>query len=145
MSVRFQRANFLVRNIDDAMRFYGDVLGFQLSFSKKSEEDSYSYAVFDIDRSQPMRFATLDTPTQVRVMALTEVPNLEPATLPRRSAIVLEIADIDGTVERAKAGGYQVHEEEKLVTHDGRVGREVGLVDGDGNLTVIYCIPSKGS
>jgi hypothetical protein len=35
-----------------------------------------------------------------------------------------------------------VYEEEELHTHDGRVGREVGIVDFDGNLTVIYKIPA---
>ncbi len=140
--IRFQRANFLVRNIDKAMRFYGDVLGFELAFVKESEEDSYSYTVFDIGREQTMRFATLSTPTQARVMALTEVPNLKPPAMPRRSAIVLEVPDIDATVARARAAGFGVYDEEVLRTHDGRTGQEVGLVDEDGNLVVIYYIPS---
>ena len=62
MTIRFQRANFLVRNLERALHFYIDVLGFEVAFRKDSEEDSYSYMVFDIDRSQPMKFATLSTP-----------------------------------------------------------------------------------
>jgi len=144
MSIRFQRANFLVRDIDRALAFYRDVLGFEVAFVHDSEEDSYSYPVFEIDRSQPIRFATLSTPGQERVMALTEVPNLQSQDTPRRSAIVLDIADIDGVLARAAEGGFYVYEEEKLITHDGREGREVGLVDADGNLSVIYHIPQKG-
>ena len=41
---------------------------------------------------------------------------------------------------RARQGGYRVFPEERLVTHDGRRGREVGILDADGNLTVIYRI-----
>jgi hypothetical protein len=39
------------------------------------------------------------------------------------------------------AWGLVVHPEERLVTHDGRVGREQGIVDHDGNLVVIFVIP----
>ena len=46
--VRFQRANFLVANLDRAMAFYGDVLGFERVFVKDSAADSYSYDVFEI-------------------------------------------------------------------------------------------------
>lgn len=139
--VRFQRANFLVADIDRALAFYGDVLGFETVFIKESAPDSYSYDVFEISRKQPLRFAVLHTPEQPNVMALTEVPNLPPATdTPRRSAIVLEIPDIDGVVTGAKALGLKVYAEDKLVTKDGREGREVGIVDFDGNLVVIYLI-----
>ena len=62
--------------------------------------------------------------------------------MPRRSAIVLDIADIDGVVEAARKAGCHVYEEGELRTHDGRVGREVGIVDYDGNLIVIYRILS---
>ena len=91
-SPRFQRANFVVRDIDRSLNFYRDVLGFEVAFVKDSPDDSYSYPVFEIDKSQSIRFAVLSTATQLRVMALTEVPaELDPVPLPRRSAIVLEV------------------------------------------------------
>lgn len=52
---------------------------------------------------------------------------------------------MDGVVGRAEARGFRVFPEERLVTHDGRVGREVGLLDEDGNLTVIYHIDQQAS
>ena len=61
---------------------------------------------------------------------------------PRRAAIVLDIADIDGVVAKSKAAGLHVYDEEHLVTNDGREGREVGIVDFDDNLVVIYHITS---
>ena len=78
-------------------------------------------------------------------MALTEVPGFDPQPEPRRSAIVLDIEDVDAVMMRARAGGYQAFAEEKLVTHDGRVGREIGILDADGNLCVIYHSPSEAS
>ncbi|MDE0061599.1 MAG: VOC family protein [Gammaproteobacteria bacterium] len=140
MSLRMQRANFLVADMDRALAFYRDVLGFEVAFVKEPRAKSYSHDVFDIDRATRVGFAALSTPGQPRVMALTEVAGLKQQPSPRRSAIVVECSDIDGVLERAQAHGFQAFPEEKLVTHDGRTGREVGVLDADGNLTVLYCI-----
>ena len=142
-TVRFQRANFIVRDIDRSLALYRDVLGFELAFVKDSPDDSYSYPVFEIDKAHKLRFAVLSTAEQVRVMALTEVPaELERVPYPRRAAIVLECSDVDEVVAGAKATGCHVYDEEVLLTHDGRRGREVGIVDFDDNLVVIYHIPA---
>lgn len=143
--IRFQRANYIVSDLDDALKFYRDVLGFEVEFTADSKEDSYSYNVFDIDKAAKMRWATLTTPNQPRVMAITEVKGMDLAPIPdpRRAAIVLDIADVDGVIAGAKNLGLKVHDEERLETHDGRIGREVGIVDADGNLVVIYNIPSN--
>lgn len=111
-----------------------------LTFEKDSEPDSYSYPVFAIDKAHKLRFAILSTPSQPRVMALTEVqdPELGQNPLPRRAGIVIEVADIDGVVAAAKKLDCKVYHEDALVTHDGRVGREIGIVDEDGNLILIY-------
>ncbi|MBC6402450.1 MAG: VOC family protein [Hyphomonadaceae bacterium] len=138
---RFQRANHVVADIGRALTFYRDLLGFDVAFIKDSAPDSYSHEVFDIDRNKPVRFAVLTTPEQTNVMALTEVPGLEPiAGMPRRSAIVLETPEIDTIVAGSRALGLTVYPEDHLVTKDGREGREVGIVDFDGNLVVIYLI-----
>ena len=145
-SLRFQRGNYVVRDIERSLTFYRDVLGFNLDFILDSPNDSYSYPVFEIEKSNKLRFAVLSTEEQVRVMALTEVPTeLEPQPLPRRAAIVLEVGDVDAVCAGADAIGLHVHAEEELHTHDGRVGREVGIVDFDGNLVVIYHIPKTGA
>ena len=143
--IRFQRANFVVADMERALGFYCDILGMSVAFQKDSEPDSYSYPVFEIDRSAGLSFAVLETPEQPRVMALTEVRGIElpPVPAPRRAAIVLDIADIDGVVAKSKAAGLHVYDEEHLVTNDGREGREVGIVDFDDNLVVIYHITSS--
>lgn len=143
--LRFQRGNFVVRNIERSLAFYRDVLGFEVAFIKDSPDDSYSYPVFEIDTAHKLRFAVLSTKEQVRVLALTEVPaELPPVPTPRRAAIVLEVGDVDAVCDGARAAGLKVYDEEELHTHDGRIGREVGIVDYDDNLTVIYKIPPTG-
>jgi len=143
-TVRLQRANFTVDSLEESYKFYCDVLSMSLTFEKDSEPDSYSYPVFEIDTKHKLRFAILSTESQPRVMALTEVgsPCLGPAGTPRRSAIVLEVADVDAVVNGAKKLGLKVYHEDALETHDGRKGREIGIVDRDGNLVVIYNIPA---
>ena len=140
--VRFQRANFVVRDISRALNFYVDVLGFEVTFEKGHNPDSYSFPVFEIPGEAKLGFVILSAPDQPRVMALTEIQHvdLDPVPYPRRSAIVLDVADPDAVMEGARKLGLKVYEEERLETHDGRIGREIGIVDYDDNLVVIYRI-----
>lgn len=144
-AVRFQRANFIVTDLDRALNLYRDILGLQVEFIKDSEPDSYSYPVFEIDQNAKLRFAVLSTADQPRVMALTEIQGIDIQALnrPRRAAIVLDIPDIDGVLTDCAAQGFSTYPEERLETHDGRIGREVGIVDDDDNLVVIYYIPTS--
>jgi len=139
--IRFQRANTLVADIERALTFYRDALGFEVAFIKDSPLDSYSYDVFGIDKSAAMRFCVLKTQDQPNVMALTEVPGLVPIEgLPRRAGIVLEARDIDDAIAASQKLGLTVHREDHLVTKDGREGVEYGIEDFDGNVVVLYRI-----
>lgn len=81
------------------------------------------------------------------MLALTQVTriSLEPVPHPHRSAIVLEAEDPDAVMVGVRALGLHVYEEEVLHTKDGRVGREIGIVDFDDNLVVIYKILQAAS
>lgn len=140
--VRFQRGNHVVADLPRALTFYRDVLGFDVTFILPPNPDSYSYPVFDIPRDAVMQFCVLSTDTQERVMALTEIKGIDllPTPHPRRSAIVLEIDDPDAVMSGARALGLTVYDEEVLHTKDGRTGREIGIVDFNDNLVVIYKI-----
>ena len=140
--VRFQRGNFVVADLDRALSFYRDVLGFEVAYQHGHNPDSYSIPVFNIPDGAELGFCTLSTRDQVRVMALTEIKGVElpPVPPPRRSAIVLDIADPDKVMDGARALGLTVYPEERLETNDGRIGREIGIVDFDDNLIVIYTI-----
>ena len=143
--MRFQRTNYLVSDANRALLFYRDILGMTLDFMKQSEDDSYSYEVFDINKGKPIEFAILSYKDQPRVMALTILgeDNLVKNPLPRRSAICIEVDDVDDVLNKCREHGFHCFKEEHLVTHDGREGREVGVLDDDGNLTLIYKIEKK--
>lgn len=140
--VRFQRGNHVVADLDRALAFYRDVLGFDVTFTLPHNPDSYSFPVFDIPADARLRFCVLSTATQERVMALTEIAGapLAPVPHPRRSAIVLEVNDPDRVMADARALGLTVYDEAVLRTKDGRIGREIGIVDFDDNLIVVYAI-----
>ena len=141
-STRLQRANNVVSDLDRALILYRDILGLAVEFMHESEADSYSYPVFEIDRSAKLRFCVLSTATQPRVLALTEVTGIDlpEVPMPRRSAIVLHVPDIDRVLAECSKAGFHTYPEEHLVTNEGRTGREIGIVDDDGNLVVIYRI-----
>ncbi len=138
--LRFQRANFVVADIERSLTFYRGVLGFEVAFRQGPNPDSYSYPVFDIPPEATLGFCVLSAPDQPRVMALSEIAGvpLAPVPHPRRSAIVLDMADPDAVVQGARDLDLKVYPEGALVTHDGRKGREIGIADFDDNLVVIY-------
>ena len=145
--LRLQRPNLVVADMDRALRFYRDILGFTVDFQKDSEPDSYSYPVFEIPTDAKLRFCVLSANAdQPRSLALTEITGIrfEAMPLPRRNALVLNITDIDGVLAAARDEGLHVYREERLETNDGRIGREIGIVDHDGHLVVIYTILSGG-
>ena len=140
--VRFQRGNFVVADLERALTFYRDVLGFEVAYQKGHNPESYSISVFNIPDGAKLGFCTLSTRDQVRVMALTEIKGIELPSVapPRRSAIVLDVVDPDAIMAGARDLGLTVYPEERLETNDGRIGREIGIVDFDDNLVVIYTI-----
>ena len=142
---RFQRANFLVSDLEKSLKLYTDVLDFQLVFIKDSEKDSYSYEVFQIDESAILRFAVLSLPNQRNVMALTEVKGIKlpEKPIPISATVVLECQEFDKVIAGVKKLGLRIFTEEHLVTKDGRTGREIGFLDFDNNLVVIYKILTK--
>jgi catechol 2,3-dioxygenase-like lactoylglutathione lyase family enzyme len=147
--IRFQRGNIVVADLDRSLEVYRDILGLTVEFTKESEPTSYSYPVFEIPRQAKLRFATLNAgPEQRRVLALTEITGvaLGKPPLPRPAALVFEVPDMDPVLAALGArDDVHVYEEETLHTQDGRVGREIGFVDPDGHLIVLYNISSAPS
>lgn len=143
--VRIQRPNFIISDLEKSLQLYRDIFGFNVEFIKDSEPTSYSYPVFEIPREAKLRFVVLSTADAPRCLALTEVTGIKlpEVQLPRRSAIVLDIADVDSMIIKAEALGLHVYPEQVLITKDGRKGREIGVVDFDGNLIVGYTITGR--
>ncbi len=138
--VRLQRANYVVSDLDRALRVYQGILGLKVVSLNELEEGDYGYEVFGVDSGAKIRAATLSSATQPRVMGLTEVKGVEmrPASLPYRAAIVLDVVDFDDVIAQARDEGLEVFSVNRLETRDGRKGRQQGFLDHDGHLIVIY-------
>lgn len=138
--VRFKRAALIVGDLDRALQLYRDALGFRLQSIKQSAPDSYSYDIFGIDHGSAMRMAALDGPAgQERTLALIEVVPPPPKLTRPSAATVIEVDDIGAALARiAGLEGVTILPERQLYTHDGRVGREIGVIDADGHAAVLY-------
>jgi catechol 2,3-dioxygenase-like lactoylglutathione lyase family enzyme len=136
-----KRINLCVADMERSLKVYRDILGFTVNYMKDSAADSYSYPVFMFPKEAKLRFATLDSPTQERTFALTEVRGIElpKMPLPHMTAVVLNCVNFDEVVTKAKAMGLKVIPEQALPDLDGKPkGRETAFVDPDGHLIVLY-------
>ena len=140
--IRIQRENRVVKNIETSLKFYHDVLGFDIDSVKDLPNSSYAYDLFDIPRGASIRTARLSSKSQLRVLALTEYTERPGGAQQgfKASGIVLEIDDVDRVITGARDLGLTVMPEYQLTTGDGRKGREAGIIDFDGHLVVIYTI-----
>jgi catechol 2,3-dioxygenase-like lactoylglutathione lyase family enzyme len=136
-----KRTNLCVADMERSLKVYRDILGFTVSELKVSLPTSYSYTVFEIPKDARIRFATLDSPTQVRTIALTEITGVE---LPRpsrpfMSATVINCDNFDDVITQVKAMGLKVIPEQPLAGADGKPkGREGAFIDPDGHVVVLY-------
>lgn len=140
-TVSFKRMNLVISDLDRALRVYRDCLGLVIENIKDSVAASYSYTVFEFPREAKIRFATLDTPGQKRTFALTEVTGvkLPSPPVPRLTAAVIQIDKFDDAIARLKDEGVKIYPEGVLEDEYGTPkGRELGFVDHDGHLIVIY-------
>ena len=136
-----KRINLCVADMERSLKVYRDILGFTVNHLKDSASDSYSYPVFMFPQEAKLRFATLDSPTHERTLALTEVRGitLPKMPIPHMTAVVLNCVNFDEVVTKAKAMGLKVVPEQPLPDLDGKPkGRETAFVDPDGHLVVLY-------
>lgn len=138
--VALKRVNLLVRDLDRSLAVYRDILGFRNAQVSQSSPQSYSYPVFRLPAQAKLRFCTLDSATEVRALALTEVTGIElPAPAPIvTSTPVIRVEDFDEVHARLKAAGLDVVEPRRSKTVEGRDFRELAFTDPDGHLVVLY-------
>jgi catechol 2,3-dioxygenase-like lactoylglutathione lyase family enzyme len=138
--VALKRVNLLVRDLDRSLAVYRDILGFRNAQVSQSSPQSYSYPVFRLPAQAKLRFCTLDSATEVRALALTEVTGIElPAPAPIvTSTPVIRVQDFDEVHARLKAAGLDVVEPRRSKTVEGRDFRELAFTDPDGHLVVLY-------
>lgn len=138
--VALKRVNLLVRDLDRSLAVYRDILGFRNAQVSQSSPQSYSYPVFRLPAQAKLRFCTLDSATEVRALALTEVTGIElpaPGSIVT-SAPVIRVEDFDEVHARLKTAGLDVVEPRRSKTVEGRDFNELAFTDPDGHLVVIY-------
>ncbi|MCS6928427.1 MAG: VOC family protein [Saprospiraceae bacterium] len=138
----FKRVTLLVSNLERSLGIYRDILGFTLNAPvSESSPDSYSYPVFRIPKEGKIRFVSLDTKTQERTLALTEVTGipLPKPSQPLMSAAVIRVPDLANTIQKIKALGLETTEPKIARSADGKFAFiEQAFVDYDGHLIVLY-------
>jgi len=137
----FKRTNLVVADLEKSLTIYRDILGFTVHKMSESSEDSYSYPVFNIPKEAKLKFCTLDSPDQIRTIALTQVSGIELPKLPsipRMSASVIRVKDLPATMKKIEALGLEITEPKIAVGSDGNTFLEQAFVDFDGHLIVLY-------
>jgi len=138
--VALKRVNLLVRDMQRSLAIYRDILGFRVFQCADAGPQSFSYPVFRIPAAAQLHFCTLDSSTEVRALALTEVRGVElPAhPQPQLSAPVIRVEQIDQVLARLQAAGLEVVEPRRSRTAEGHEFTELAFTDPDGHLVVLY-------
>jgi catechol 2,3-dioxygenase-like lactoylglutathione lyase family enzyme len=138
--VALKRVNLLVRDMQRSLAVYRDILGFRIFQCSESSPQSYSYTVFRLPAQAKLHFCTLDSTTEVRALALTEVTGIELPPQPpiNLSTPVIRVERFDEVHAKLKAAGLNVVEPRRSKTSEGRDFRELAFTDPDGHLLVLY-------
>lgn len=140
VEVALKRVNLLVRDMERSLALYRDILGFRVFQCSDSGAQSYSYPVFRLPPQARLRFCTLDSSTETRALALTQVTGVElpPTSALPLSASVIRVADFDAVQAKLRAAGLDVVDPRRSKTAEGRDFRELAFTDPDGHLVVLY-------
>ncbi|RKR15249.1 catechol 2,3-dioxygenase-like lactoylglutathione lyase family enzyme [Maribacter vaceletii] len=139
MPIQFKRATLLVADLKKSLSIYSDILGFSVNYIKKSEDDSYSYPVFNLPKNAQVTFCALDSPSQKRTFALTEVKEykLPEPKGPRMAVLVLQVDDLKKMISNIASLGLETLDFLKDTT-DGESYLEQAFIDFDGHLILLY-------
>jgi catechol 2,3-dioxygenase-like lactoylglutathione lyase family enzyme len=138
--VALKRVNLLVRDMQRSLAIYRDILGFRIFQCSDASPQSYSYPVFRIPPQAKLHFCTLDSTTEVRALALTQVTGVElpPHPALHLSAPVIRVDRFDEVHAKLKAAGLEVVEPRRSKTSEGQDFRELAFTDPDGHVVVLY-------
>lgn len=135
-----KRPTLVVHDMEKALSLYRDILGFQLGSLKQDPPDSYVFTAFNIPEGTIVRHATMDTDVEKRALSLVEVKEMKvPDDTGLRTSTILVNSNgrLDEILARLKAENYKI-----LPSHPlGKTGTEVGFIDNDGHLIVVYHFP----
>ena len=133
-----RRPTLVVSDMDASLALYRDILGFRLGSLREDPKDSYVFESFNLPLEATVRHATLDSDNEKRTLSLVEYKDLAPIDAknnPRRAAVLV---NANGRFDEIKTA-LEESEYHVLSTHAlGENGVEMGFLDPDGHLIVIY-------
>ena len=145
-SLLFKRPCILIQDLQQSLSLYQDVLGFKLTYQSPAGEDSYLYKLFNLPAKATITFASLDSPTQDRALALTEVKNVDPSFFqpPSRVALVTQVDSVETVIKQVQNLDLTVLPLNQFKTESKLKFSEQGIHDFDGNLLVLYSCDRPG-
>jgi len=139
-----RRWSAVVSDLDETIRLYTEILGFELGDVSVDSKTSYVYEIFNISTDITTRHATFHAGDKKRVLSVVEVPGIDLPKLPQSPRMSVALINANGRFDeiyaRLAREGYEV-----LPTHAlGDKGIEVGFIDRDGHLYALYEYPYEG-
>jgi len=137
----FKRTNLVVADLEKSLTIYRDILGFTVHKMSNSSKNSFSYPVFNIPKEANLKSCTLDSPDQIRTLALTEVTGIrlpELSSRPHMTASVIRVSDLPSVIKKIENLGLTISESKMATGSDGGIFLEQAFVDYDGHLIVLY-------
>lgn len=141
----FKRMTIMVNNLDRTVKLWRDILKFEVVVNNQSGPDSYSYPVFNIDKSAVIRYAMVSAgPEQQRTFAFAEVKG-QKVVVPQSPRVAAAVINANGRLQEVlklvAAEGLQVIAPTVLKSATQGIGTEAAFVDWDGHLIVLYEFP----
>ena len=141
-TARIKRISLMTRDLDRSIAFFTDVVGFSLDFegTLPANGEPFLGPVFNIDASQPIRRALLSTSQESRGLFLIEHPEAPLANpdVPTTVVTVVEVADIQATLNRAVKFGAPVSETVTDTTPEGLRFSEAMVTSPGGHAILVY-------
>ena len=137
-----RRPTLVVSDMDASLALYRDILGFRLGSLKEDPKDSYVFEAFNIPVEATAMHATLDSDDEKRTLSLVEykdMPKIDAQSGVRRGAVLVNAnGRFDEIKAQLEAGDFHLLSPHPL----GANGVEMGFLDPDGHLIVVYEFPA---
>ncbi len=138
--VHLRRSSILVSNLDQSLKLYQDILGFQVGAIGTYEKDNYAYQVFNVPPEATIRVAALSSNDQSRIINLKEVTGVslpKPAITPFMEVLLIKVDNLKAVMEKVRALGLTTTKEHTVK------GKRISYVeqaftDFDGHRIALY-------
>ncbi len=138
---KMQWLPLLVRDMDEALVLYRDILHLEVDEDRPMEASAFVGAVFNIDPARITRTVKFNgASTQSRVIALYEVPDLLPVDpmAPIATGWAIQIEHYKDAYPLLSNGDYRVLGTNAWGSPPNDGGEEIVIADADGHMLIIY-------